>query len=151
MKKKTKIIVGTISAVLVIAVLVAVGCYAYLIHAWNGNHRFADYLINEGPWSSEDTWVSDDGNSYLVARMVPEKSSRIANVTACFKSGEDWQSYEVHLTGHLAAFHKVENGIVVQSSQGRMKFDGTTFTVYELDETLFGSSEYRYTIKNSDQ
>lgn len=149
MKKKTKVISKTLISVLVIVVLVVVGFMAYLAYTWNGNHKFQDYVISEGPWGSENTWVSDDGNSYLVGKMEPEKSS-IATVTAYFKVGESWQQYELNLIGRIAYLDKVEDGITVEGNSGDMKFDGTTFTIKGLDENRFGNDEYSYTVTNKE-
>ncbi len=147
MKKKTKVIIGTIAAILVIAVLVVAGFIAYLGYTWNGNHEFADYVMQEGPWGSENTWVSDDENSYLVGKMESEEQT-IATVTAYFKVGKDWQQYELNLIGRIAYLNKIEDGITVETNQGKMKFDGTTFTIKGLDENRLGSDEYRYIITN---
>ena len=154
MKKKTKVIIGTIVSILAIAVLAVAGFLAYLGHTWNENHEFEDYVIKEGPWGSESTWVSDDGNSYLVSKMESGGQS-IATVTAYFKVGNGWQKYELNPTGRIVSLDKVENGVIVEGNQGRMKFDGTTFTIKDLStnddsENRFGNDEYRYTITNEE-
>lgn len=162
MKKKTKIILQTIVIILVIAILGVAGFIAYLTYTWNENHKFERYIFEEGPWGSENTWVSDDGNSYLVSKMDSEESD-IAFVTAYFRDGENWNRYQLGCIGHLVYINNIdwersekENSIVLMdygSYQGRMKFDGTTFQI--KIETWDADKEpeiktYRYTITNEE-
>ena len=160
MKKKTKIMIGTIVAILVIIVLATAGFIAYLAYTWNGNREFERYVMEEGPWGSENTWVSDDGNSYLVGEIDPEKSD-VAFVTAYFRDGESWKRYELNCLGRLVYINNIdweqsekEESIVSMGDgnyQGRMKFDGTTFQI--KIETWDEDKEpeikkYSYTITN---
>lgn len=100
------------------------------------DHRFSQYVLEEGPWGADHTWVSDDGNSWIVGE------NRAA--TAYFKSGEVWRAYALHCRDRLA-YLEDETGDSPEGDPCRMKFDGTTFVLYELNEDVFGNEEYRYT------
>lgn len=143
MKKKTKIIIGVIAAVIIIPVLAVVGFMSYLGITWNGNHEFQEYVFSEGPWGYESTWVSDDGNSYLVCDKTNLDNG---TVTAYFRNGEEWAKYEMHGMNRMVYLDIVENGITVESTSGYMKFDGTTFMIKDLEKGLFEKEEYRYTV-----
>ena len=99
--------------------------------------RFSRYVMEEGPWGSEHTWVSDDGNSYIVGEN--------RGATAYFKSGEEWSAYALHCRDRLA-YLEDENGNSPESDPCRMKFDGTTFVLSELSKDVFGNEEYRYIV-----
>lgn len=143
MKKKTKIIIGVIGAVLLIAVLAVAGVMLYLGGTWNSNRKFAHYVYSEGPWGFESTWVSENGNSYLVCDKTNlDKGS----VTAWFKNDEEWTEYEMSGMNRMVYLDVVQDGVVVESSSAYMKFDGTTFTIYDLDKEVFGAAEFNYSL-----
>lgn len=130
MKKNLKMILGTIAVILAIVLLGAAGFLAYLLYSAHSNHAFEDYISTEGPWGITATWVDESRDSYLKSEVTPEGSS----VTAYFATEEGWQSYEIHYIGHLASLDRIEDGFTVDGRQGRMKFNGTTFTL-KFDKT----------------
>ena len=149
MKKKTKTIVKIIIAVIVIVIAAFVAFGAYLAHTWQKNTELGQYILEEGPWSSENTWVSDDGESYLVAEKENEDDA-FSNVYAYFVVDGEWNEYELNIRKNLCYIDKVEDGVTVEGYGGEMEFDGTTFVITNLDEAPkghpFGKDEFRYTI-----
>lgn len=148
MKKKTKITIGVIAAVILIAVLIAAGFMTWLVITRTNSHKFGEYLLTEGPWAMNATWVSEDSSSYLVCEK--ETDEQFATVTAYFQSKDGWQAYELNNMDRIAYLDTVEDGVVVDSSGGELDFDGTTFTISELDKTVFGASEFNYTVTDKE-
>lgn len=99
------------------------------------DHRFSRYVMEKEPLGSEHTWVSDDGNSYIVGETC--------GATAYFKGGEEWRAYALHCRGRLACLED-ENGNIPESDPCRMKFAGTTIALFELSKDVFENEEYRY-------
>ena len=146
MKKKTKIVIGVILAIVLVSVLTVVGFMSWLGITWTNNHEFGEYVSKEGPWGMTATWVSEDSSSYLVCKK--ENDNPFADVTAYFQGANGWQSYELHSIDRIVHLNTVENGTTVDSTSGRMEFDGTTFTITDMDKDIFGATEFRYTITN---
>lgn len=142
MKKNTKIIVGAVVAVLLLAVLTIVGGITYLGITWNENHEFGQYVATEGPWGTTDKWFSSDGKSYLECKREPD--APFSSVTAYFEVDGQWQSYELNNLDRTAYLDTVVDGVTTETQQGRLKFDGTKFTIYKLDEKIFGNNQYEY-------
>ena len=44
----------------------------------------------------------------------------------------------------------VKDGVVVDGTSGYMKFDGTTFTITDLDKDTFGADEFHYVITDKE-
>ena len=136
MKKKTKIVIG-------VAVLtVLIGSFVGFIMKRNSDHAFGQYVVTEGPWGTSDKWFSGDGKSYLECKK--EADAPFATVTAYFEVNGEWQSYELNTIDRLAYLEKVEDGISTETKQGRLEFDGTRFTIYELDKNTFGNDKFDY-------
>lgn len=142
MKKNTKTIIGVVIAVLLLATLTVVGGMTYLGITWNGNHEFGQYVIKNGPWGTTDKWFSSDGKSYLECER--EADASFSTVTAYFEVDGQWQSYELNVLDCIAYLNTVVDGVTTEGYQGRLKFDGTKFTIYKLDEKIFGNSQYEY-------
>ena len=134
MKKKTKTVIGVILAVALVAVLVVVGFMTYLGITWTNNHEFGEYVSKEGPWGMTATWVSEDSSSYLICKK--ENDEPFAKVTAYFQGVDGWQAYELHGRDRIAYLNTVENDTTIDSTSGNMKFDGTTFTITDLDKEM---------------
>ena len=120
MKKKTKTVIGVILAVALVAVLVVVGFMTYLGITWTHNHEFGE---NDEPF---------------------------AKVTAYFQGVDGWQAYELHGRDRIAYLNTVENDTTIDSTSGNMKFDGTTFTITDLDKEIFGTNEFNYVITDKE-
>lgn len=148
MKKKTKTVIGVILAVALVAVLVVVGFMTYLGITWTNNHEFGEYVSKEGPWGMTATWVSEDSSSYLVCKK--ENDEPFAKVTAYFQGVDGWQAYELHGRDRIAYLNTVENDTTIDSTSGNMKFDGTTFTITDLDKEIFGTNEFNYVITDKE-
>ena len=144
MKKKTKIVIGVILAIVLAVVLAGVGCMTWLGITRTNNHEFGEYVSKEGPWGVNATWVSEDSDSYLVCKK--ENDEPFAHVTAYFHGLDGWQAYKLGSVDRIVYLDIVEDGVVVESTSGYMDFDGTTFTIYDLDEDTFGTSEFKYVI-----
>ena len=57
------------------------------------------------------------------------------------------------LEGLSQLIHTVElvkDGVVVDGTSGYMKFDGTTFTITDLDKDTFGADEFHYVITDKE-
>lgn len=148
MKKKTKTVIGVILAVALVAVLVVVGFMTYLGITWTNNHEFGEYVSKEGPWGMTATWVSEDSSSYLVCKK--ENDEPFAKVTAYFQGVDGWQAYELHGRDRIAYLNTVENDTTIDSTSGNMKFDGTSFTITDLDKEIFGTNEFNYVITDKE-
>ena len=148
MKKKTKIVIAVILAIVLVAVLTVVGFMTWLGITWTNNHEFGQYVNTEGPWGMNATWVSEDGNSYLVCKK--ENDTPFADVTAYFQNADGWQAYVLHSTYRTAYLNREEDNLVVESISGNMDFDGTTFILNGLDKDIFGSTEFRYTVTDKE-
>ena len=148
MKKKTKTVIGVILAVALVAVLVVVGFMTYLGITWTNNHEFGEYVSKEGPWGMTATWVSEDSASYLVCKK--ENDEPFANVTAYFQGVDGWQAYELNSIDRIVYLDIVKDGVVVDGTSGYMKFDGTTFTITDLDKEIFGTNEFNYVITDKE-
>lgn len=148
MKKKTKTVIGVILAVALVAVLVVVGFMTYLGITWTNNHEFGEYVSKEGPWGMTATWVSEDSSSYLICKK--ENDEPFAKVTAYFQGVDGWQAYELHGRDRIAYLNTVENDTTIDSTSGNMKFDGTTFTITDLDKEIFGTNEFNYVITDKE-
>ena len=148
MKKKTKTVIGVILAVALVAVLVVVGFMTYLGITWTNNHEFGEYVSKEGPWGMTATWVSEDSASYLVCKK--ENDEPFANVTAYFQGVDGWQAYELNSIDRIVYLDIVKDGVVVDGTSGYMKFDGTTFTITDLDKDTFGADEFHYVITDKE-
>ena len=148
MKKKTKTVIGVILAVALVAVLVVVGFMTYLGITWTNNHEFGEYVSKEGPWGMTATWVSEDSASYLVCKK--ENDEPFANVTAYFQGVDGWQAYELNSIDRIVYLDIVKDGVVVDGTSGYMKFDGTTFTITDLDKDTFGADEFHYGITDKE-
>ena len=148
MKKKTKTVIGVILAVALVAVLVVVGFMTYLGITWTNNHEFGEYVSKEGPWGMTATWVSEDSTSYLVCKK--ENDEPFANVTAYFQGVDGWQAYELNSIDRIVYLDIVKDGVVVDGTSGYMKFDGTTFTITDLDKEIFGTNEFNYVITDKE-
>ena len=147
MKKKTKIIIWSIVAVLLIAILLVVGFLTYLAIAWRHNGELGHDLVTEGPWSSEKKWVSEDGSSYLVAEFAQEDDT-MAGVTAYFKVGDNWNAFDANFVSNILYLESLSSDALYT---GNMKFDGTTFTIKNLetnDDNANGIEirKYNYTV-----
>ena len=148
MKKKTKTVIGVILAVALVAVLVVVGFMTSLGITWTNNHEFGEYVSKEGPWGMTATWVSEDSASYLVCKK--ENDEPFANVTAYFQGVDGWQAYELNSIDRIVYLDIVKDGVVVDGTSGYMKFDGTTFTITDLDKEIFGTNEFNYVITDKE-
>ena len=158
MRKNVKIIVGVVVLILVlvvgsfavalVAVLVVVGFMTYLGITWTNNHEFGEYVSKEGPWGMTATWVSEDSASYLVCKK--ENDEPFANVTAYFQGVDGWQAYELNSIDRIVYLDIVKDGVVVDGTSGYMKFDGTTFTITDLDKEIFGTNEFNYVITDKE-
>jgi hypothetical protein len=148
MKKKTKTVIGVILAVALVAVLVVVGFMTYLGITWTNNHEFGEYVSKEGPWGMTATWVSEDSSSYLVCKK--ENDEPFAKVTAYFQGVDGWQAYELNSIDRIVYLDIVKDGVVVDGTSGYMKFDGTTFTITDLDKEIFGTNEFNYVITDKE-
>ena len=148
MKKKTKTVIGVILAVILIIVLAIVIFMTWLGITWTNNHKFGEYVSKEGPWGMDATWVSEDSTSYLVCKKENDKT--FADVTAYFQCDGSWQTYKLGSVDRIVYLDTVENGIVVDGTSGRTKFDGTTFTITDLDEEIFGADEFNYVITDKE-
>ena len=143
MKKKTKTVTGVILAVVLVAVLVVVGVMTYLGITWTNNHEFGEYVGKEGPWGTTDKWFSSDSKSYLEC-VKENEGDPVSSVTAYFEIDGQWCSFELHYIDRIAYFETVVDGATTETEQGKMKFDGTQFTIYDLDEKVFGNDRYAY-------
>ncbi len=148
MKKKTKIIIGVVLAVILVAVLTVAGFMTWLGVTWTNNHEFGEYVGKEGPWGMNATWVSENGDSYLVCKK--ENDETFATVTGYFQSEDGWQAYKLGSIDRIVYLDIVENGVVVDGTSGYMDFDGTTFTIKSLDKDIFGATEFKYTVTNQE-
>lgn len=148
MKKKTKTVIGVILAVALVAVLVVVGFMTYLGITWTNNHEFGEYVSKEGPWGMTATWVSEDSSSYLICKK--ENDEPFAKVTAYFQGVDGWQAYELNSIDRIVYLDIVKDGVVVDGTSGYMKFDGTTFTITDLDKDTFGADEFHYVITDKE-
>ncbi len=144
MKKKTKIIIGVVVLILVLVVGSFIGIVVNRIN----DHKFGTYVSTEGPWGMTATWVSENGDSYIVGKK--ENDEPFATVTACFQSDDGWKAYSLGSIDRIVYLNTEENGIIVDGTSGRMKFDGTTFTITDLDKDTFGATEFRYTITDKE-
>ena len=144
MKKNVKIIVGVVVLILVLVVC----SFAGLVINRTNDHKFGVYVSTEGPWGMTATWVSEDSTSYLVCNK--ENDEPFADVTAYFQGIDGWQTYELHSIDRIVYLDTVENGITVEGTSGDMKFDGTTFTITDLDKEIFGADEFNYVITDKE-
>lgn len=94
------------------------------------------------------TWVSEDSASYLVCKK--ENDEPFANVTAYFQGVDGWQAYELNSIDRIVYLDIVKDGVVVDGTSGYMKFDGTTFTITDLDKDTFGADEFHYVITDKE-
>lgn len=149
MKKKLKIVVGTIAAIFVITVFVVCGFLVWLSHTLDANHEFGKYVVEEGPWGSENTWVSEDSNSYLICKKE-KLDDAFSIVTAYFKNDDDWEKYDVNCQDRIIILSSIDKDDV--HYRGRMEFDGTVFTIKDLetnsDDKDLKIKKYQYTITN---
>ena len=136
MRKNVKIIVGVVVLILVLVV----GSFVGLIINRTNDHKFGRYVSTEGPWGMTATWVSEDSSSYLICKK--ENDEPFAKVTAYFQGVDGWQAYELHGRDRIAYLNTVENDTTIDSTSGNMKFDGTTFTITDLDKEIFGTNEF---------
>ena len=143
MKKKTKIVIGVVLAILLIAVLTVVGFMTWLGITWTNNHEFGEYVSTEGPWGTTDKWFSSDSKSYLECTKENEEAP-FSTVTAYFEVEGQWRSFELHCIDRTAYLEVVVDGVTTETRQGQMKFDGTKFTIYDLDEEIFENDHYDY-------
>ena len=109
---------------------------------------FGEYVSKEGPWGMTATWVSEDSSSYLICKK--ENDEPFAKVTAYFQGVDGWQAYELHGRDRIAYLNTVENDTTIDSTSGNMKFDGTTFTITDLDKEIFGTNEFNYVITDKE-
>ena len=144
MRKNVKIIVGVVVLILVLVV----GSFVGLIINRTNDHKFGRYVSTEGPWGMTATWVSEDSSSYLVCKK--ENDEPFAKVTAYFQGVDGWQAYELHGRDRIAYLNTVENDTTIDSTSGNMKFDGTTFTITDLDKEIFGTNEFNYVITDKE-
>lgn len=107
-----------------------------------------EYVSKEGPWGMTATWVSEDSSSYLICKK--ENDEPFAKVTAYFQGVDGWQAYELHGRDRIAYLNTVENDTTIDSTSGNMKFDGTTFTITDLDKEIFGTNEFNYVITDKE-
>ena len=140
MKKKVKIIVGVIVLILVLVI----GSIACLVIDRTNDHKFGTYVLTEGPWGMNATWISEDSTSYLVCKK--ENDEPFAKVTAYFQNTDGWMAYELHSIDRLVYLATAKDGVDVATEEGKMKFDGTTFTLYKLDKDIFGADKFHYVI-----
>ena len=138
MKKKTKIIIGFI----LVIILAVAGFMTWLGVTWTNNHKFGLYVSTEGPWGTTDKWFSSDSKSYL--ECVKEEDAPFSSVTAYFEVDGQWLSFKLNYIDRLAYLAAVVDGIDTETYQGKMKFDGAQFTIYNLDEEIFGNDHYDY-------
>ena len=144
MRKNVKIIVGVVVLILVLVV----GSFVGLIINRTNDHKFGRYVSTEGPWGMTATWVSEDSSSYLICKK--ENDEPFAKVTAYFQGVDGWQAYELHGRDRIAYLNTVENDTTIDSTSGNMKFDGTTFTITDLDKEIFGTNEFNYVITDKE-
>ena len=144
MRKNVKIIVGVVVLILVLVV----GSFVGLIINRTNDHKFGRYVSTEGPWGMTATWVSEDSSSYLICKK--ENDEPFAKVTAYFQGVDGWQAYELHGRDRIAYLNTVENDTTIDSTSGNMKFDGTTFTITDLDKDTFGADEFHYVITDKE-
>lgn len=144
MRKNVKIIVGVVVLILVLVV----GSFVGLIINRTNDHKFGRYVSTEGPWGMTATWVSEDSASYLVCKK--ENDEPFANVTAYFQGVDGWQAYELNRIDRIVYLDIVKDGVVVDGTSGYMKFDGTTFTITDLDKDTFGADEFHYVITDKE-
>lgn len=67
-----------------------------------------------------------------------------------FQGVDGWQAYELHGRDRIAYLNTVENDTTIDSTSGNMKFDGTTFTITDLDKEIFGTNEFNYVITDKE-
>ena len=144
MRKNVKIIVGVVVLILVLVV----GSFVGLIINRTNDHKFGRYVSTEGPWGMTATWVSEDSSSYLICKK--ENDEPFAKVTAYFQGVDGWQAYELYGRDRIAYLNTVENDTTIDSTSGNMKFDGTTFTITDLDKEIFGTNEFNYVITDKE-
>ena len=120
------------------------GSFVGLVINRTNDHKFGTYVSKEGPWGMTATWVSEDSSSYLVCKK--ENDEPFTKVTAYFQGADGWKAYELHSTDRIAYLNIVENGTSIYSTSGNMEFDGTTFTITDLDKEIFGADEFNYVI-----
>ena len=144
MRKNVKIIVGVVVLILVLVV----GSFVGLIINRTNDHKFGRYVSTEGPWGMTATWVSEDSSSYLICKK--ENDEPFAKVTAYFQGVDGWQAYELHGRDRIAYLNTVENDTTIDSTSGNMKFDGTTFTITDLDKEILGTNEFNYVITDKE-
>ena len=144
MRKNVKIIVGVVVLILVLVV----GSFVGLIINRTNDHKFGRYVSTEGPWGMTAIWVSEDSVSYLVCKK--ENDEPFDNVTAYFQGVDGWESYELNSIDRIVYLDIVKDGVVVDGTSGYMKFDGTTFTITDLDKDTFGADEFHYVITDKE-
>ena len=144
MRKNVKIIVGVVVLILVLVV----GSFVGLIINRTNDHKFGRYVSTEGPWGMTATWVSEDSSSYLICKK--ENDEPFAKVTAYFQGVDGWQAYELNSIDRIVYLDIVKDGVVVDGTSGYMKFDGTTFTITDLDKDTFGADEFHYVITDKE-
>ena len=115
---------------------------------YSNDRKFGRYVSTEGPWGMTATWVSEDSASYLVCKK--ENDEPFANVTAYFQGVDGWQAYELNSIDRIVYLDIVKDGVVVDGTSGYMKFDGTTFTITDLDKDTFGADEFHYVITDKE-
>ena len=67
-----------------------------------------------------------------------------------FRGVDGWQAYELYGRDRIAYLNTVENDTTIDSTRGNMKFDGTTFTITDLDKEIFGTNEFNYVITDKE-
>ena len=120
----------------------------YLGITWTNNHEFGEYVSKEGPWGMTATWVSEDSSSYLVCKK--ENDEPFAKVTAYFQGWMVGKPMNCMARDRIAYLNTVENDTTIDSTSGNMKFDGTTFTITDLDKEIFGTNEFKYVITDKE-
>ncbi len=136
MKRSLKLILGIVAALLALA-LVALG---YLVHTRQARLALEHSILTNGPWGGAAVWVSADGSSYLVGELEEDQSPP-AVVTAYFQDGTDWHAFELNCIGSIAYLNSIDPEPIVETTEGRIKFDGTTFRL-RVDDW---QQEFRYT------
>lgn len=101
--------------------------------------------INSITW---DGWERIRYALHLVCKK--ENDEPFANVTAYFQGVDGWQAYELNSIDRIVYLDIVKDGVVVDGTSGYMKFDGTTFTITDLDKDTFGADEFHYVITDKE-
>ena len=66
------------------------------------------------------------------------------------KSSSAFSQSRLNSIDRIVYLDIVKDGVVVDGTSGYMKFDGTTFTITDLDKDTFGADEFHYVITDKE-